>query len=275
MSYLEAILYGIVQGITEFLPISSTAHIILAGLLTGQAFPGLSFEIFLHLASVLAVIGYFRKDLIRLGVGATRFCLSRDASQRPAFYFVLYLMVATVITGVLGVALNSAMGDHLKHPRVIGTSLVATGLVLIFIEKLHGYGTRLEGAMRLRDAIWIGLGQTIAVLPGVSRSGATLATALLCGLERETAVRFSFLLAIPVILGSSVLGLLQADLEWYREVGIGPLLVSFVASLVFSVIGIVWLIAFLKKSRLFFFAIYLFVVGTAVFLFLDPAAVEH
>lgn len=140
-------------------------------------------------------------------------------------------------------------------------ALVVTGVVLIIIERFHRYGHRVEKEMRLPDAILVGVGQTLAVLPGISRSGSTLVTALFAGLSRDTAVRYSFILAIPVILGSSVLTLGEAQQEMWVHLGWGPLLVSFVVSFVFSIISIIWLINFLMKGRLIYFALYLFFIA--------------
>lgn len=272
MSYIEAIIFGIVQGLTEFLPISSTAHIVIAGQLLGHTFPGLSFEIFLHQASVLAVVLYFRRELFELVAGFFRFLISRRPEDRVHFMFGLYIVVATLITGVLGSVLQKSLVEHLKSPSVIAGSLFATGLFLLFIERVKTYGRVDEGSMTFRHAIWVGLGQTVAVIPGISRSGSTLVAALWCGLNREAAVRYSFLLSIPVILGSSLLALKDVQGDLLGSIGVGPMAVAFGVGFISSLIGIVWLIDFLKKSKLIYFAVYCFVVAVLVFFFLDPQA---
>jgi undecaprenyl-diphosphatase len=270
MSYLEAIIFGIVQGITEFLPISSTAHIVITQHLLGIHFPGLSFEILLHQASVLAVIVFFRKDLVQLVVGFFRFLKSRSPEDRVHFFFGLYIVVATGITAVLGYALQRGLSDQMKSPTVIAIALSLTGLFLILIERVRAYGNISEPTMRFHHAIIVGLGQTAAVFPGISRSGATLIAALWCGLNRETAVRYSFLLAIPVILGTSVLALRDVQEGLVDLAGLGPLLVAFAVTFLFSVLGILWLIEFLKKSRLIYFAVYCFLLAIFVFFYFDP-----
>ncbi len=275
MSYLEAIIFGIVQGITEFLPISSTAHIVITAQLLGHSFPGLSFEIFLHQASVLAVILYFRKELMDLVLGFFRFIKTRRPEDRVHFMFGIYIAVATTITGVLGYTMQKTLMDQFRSPTVISASLLVTGMFLVFIERIRTYGDINESSMKLRHSILVGLGQTVAVIPGISRSGSTLVAALWCGLERETAVRYSFLLAIPVIVGSSVLALKDVQGELFGSIGFGPMAVSFVVGFIFSLIGIIWLIDFLKKSRLIYFAIYCFIVALLVFFFLDPEAVRE
>lgn len=271
MSILEAVIFGIVQGITEFLPISSTAHIVITELVLGYHFPGLAFEIFLHLASATAVCLYFRKELLEIVLGFFAFALRRDETQRVQFYFGLYVITATMITGILGLTLKDHIGDSIKTPGVIASALAVTGLFLVIIERIKTYGNRTRKDMNFLDALIVGLGQSIAILPGISRSGATLITALWRGLSRDTAVSYSFILAIPIILGSSVLMLGDVNREMWAEIGIVPLAVSFLFSFVFSWAGIVWLIDFLKKSRLIYFAVYCFVLAALVYVFVDPA----
>ncbi|MCK0473800.1 undecaprenyl-diphosphatase UppP [Halalkalibacter sp. APA_J-10(15)] len=271
MSIIEAIIFGIVQGITEFLPISSTAHIIITQMVFNYQFPGLSFEIFLHLASVLAVVIYFRRDLIEVIVGFFQYFTNKSKENRTQFFFAIYIVVATGITGVLGMLLEDSIGESLKTPAVIAVSLTITGIFLIIIERIVRYGNRKEDEMTFIDSMIVGLGQTLAVFPGISRSGATLITALFIGLNRETAVRYSFLLAIPVILGSTVLAIgdfTQGSLV--ADIGIVPLIIAFIVTFIFSWIGIVWLIGFLKKSKLIYFAIYCFVAAIFVYFYLSP-----
>jgi len=274
MSYLEAIIFGIVQGITEFLPISSTAHIVITQHLLGITFPGLAFEIFLHQASVLAVIFFFRRDLVALIFGFLRFLRFRGSEDRVHFFFGLYIVVATLITGILGYSLQRGLGDAIKSPVMISVSFMLTGFFLIFIERFRSYGDTDESRMKLRHSIIVGLGQTAAVLPGISRSGATLVAALWSGLNRETAVRYSFLLAIPVILGSTMLEVRNVQAGLIDIGGIGPLIVAFAATFGFSVLGIIWLIDFLKKSRLVYFAIYCFLIAAFTFFYLPTVIVE-
>ncbi|WP_025025978.1 undecaprenyl-diphosphatase UppP [Caldalkalibacillus mannanilyticus] len=270
MSIIEALILGIVQGITEFLPISSTAHIIITSMLFDLTFEGYAFEILLHLGSVLAVMIYFRKDLIELIKGFFGYFTNKSPENKVHFRFSIYIIVATIITGVLGVLLKDYFTESLKTPPVIALSLTMTGLFLIFIERFHKYGNTNESTMGLKETILVGLGQAVAIFPGISRSGSTLVAALWSGLNKETAVRFSFLLSIPVILGSTLLELRGESLEALTTHGIVPLLVSFIASFIFSILGIIWLIDFLKKSKLIYFAIYCFILAAFVYFYLDP-----
>jgi undecaprenyl-diphosphatase len=273
MSILHAIIFGIVQGITEFLPISSTAHIVITQLILGTPFPGLAFEIFLHIASILAVVIYFRKDLIAVIIGFFSYFKTRSPENRVHFLFAIYIIIATFITGGLGILLKDFVGDTMKTPAFMAVTLMITGLGLIFIEKYHRYGNRTEKEMTFLDSIIVGLAQTLAVLPGISRSGATLIAALLTGLERDTAVRYSFLLVIPVILGSTVLAVGDVSKDIFAAIGAPALIVAFITTFIFSWLGIVWLIDFLKRSKLIYFAIYCFVVAILIFLFIEPTTI--
>ena len=267
MPLFEALIFGIVQGITEFLPISSTAHIVITELLLGYNFPGLAFEIFLHIASVFAVILYFRRELWAVITGFFSYFSNKSNENRVHFRFGLYIIVATIITGAAGLLLKNLVVDVMKTPPFIAGALVVTGTFLIIIERFKKYGDRCENKMRLLDAIIVGLAQTIAVLPGISRSGATLIAGLWVGLERETAVRYSFLLVIPVILGSTVLAVGDISGAIFITIGLAPLVTAFITTFIFSLLGIIWLINFLKKGRLIYFALYCYLVAILVFIF--------
>lgn len=273
MTFLEAIIFGIVQGITEFLPISSSAHIVILQLLFGYTFTGLSFEVFLHLASVIAVIIYFRRDLWVIIKGFFLFLFKKDQESRTPFYFGVYILVATGITAILGLFLEDRATAFLKTPPFIAGALAVTGLALVFIERFHKVGDKTEETMTIFDSILVGLGQTLAVIPGISRSGSTLVISLLAGLNRETAVRYSFLLSIPAILGSTLLTFGDITMEMINFIGPVNLVVSFAVTFIFSIIGIIWLIDFLKKSKLIYFAIYCFLLAAFVFFYFDAGTV--
>jgi undecaprenyl-diphosphatase len=274
MTILEAIVLGLVQGLTEFLPISSSAHLVITQLLFDISFPGFGFEILLHLGSVLAVIIYYRKDLIELIIGFFSYIKNRSEENKTNFWFSIYILVATVITGVAGILFEDYISTALKGPTVIAISLAITGISLILIERAIRTGNRTEKDMTLFDSVIIGIGQSIALIPGLSRSGTTLVFGMFAGLTKETAVRYSFLLSIPVILGSTVLAI--KDLlngELLAVAGAFPLLVAVVVTFVSSLIGIVWFINFFKRSKLIYFSIYCFVLAFVVYFFLgdvDP-----
>jgi undecaprenyl-diphosphatase len=294
MSFLDAILFGLIQGLTEFIPVSSTAHIVLLAKLLGVETPGLTFEIFLHIASLLAVIIYFWRDLWSIVTGFLR-CLPplikepkrfrllhalllgdlhlgslRDISfaDRVGFRFCVLLLIATFITGVLGILLSDWLGDAIKSTPLVAGALLFTALCLVLVEWVQRVGVRPTESMTWVDAVVIGLAQTIAVLPGISRSGATLIAGLAMHLSRETAVRFSFLLAIPVLTGTALLGIRKIGDGDLEGIPIFALVLSFIISFIASIVSIRWLIQLLKKQRLYWFAIYLSFLAVATLLWL-------
>ncbi|AST97993.1 undecaprenyl-diphosphate phosphatase [Shouchella clausii] len=270
MSLLEAVILGLVQGITEFLPISSSAHLIIVQSLFGMTFAGFSFEILLHLASVLAVILYYRHDLIEIIRGFFAYFTKRTPQNKAMFWFAIYLVIATGITGVAGILFEDYISETFKAPIFIALALAVTGLFLIIIERFVRHGNRTEKEMTIWDSIIVGLGQCLALIPGLSRSGTTLIVGMFAGLTKETAVRFSFLLSIPVILGSSVLAI--DDLisgELLASTGLFELVASFVVTFIASWLGIVFFLNLVRKSKLVYFAVYCFIVAILVFIFQD------
>lgn len=270
MTLWEAVFFGLVQGLSEFIPVSSTAHIVLLGRLLDLETPGLTFEIFLHLASLLAVLIYFRRDLFQLVMGCLRFVFTHRASQaedRAAFYFSVYILVATFITGVLGILLSDLLGDRIKAMPVVATGLLLTAVLLVLVERAQRIGQRGMTDLKWTDAVVIGLAQTVAVLPGVSRSGSTLIAGLYLKMSRAMAVRFSFILAIPVLVGSSVLALKDIEAGVLESVSVGALAVSFAVSFIASMVSIVFLIRLLEQQRLYWFSCYLVLLaGLAIYL---------
>lgn len=267
MNWFEALILGIVQGITEFLPISSSAHLIIVQELFGLQIPGLAFEVFLHFASLLAVVYFFREDLVKIIREFFQYIVTRRDQYKTSFWFSIYIVTATLITGILGVILEKQMAEAIKSMTTISISLFVTGVFLILIERVIKYGNRSADQMTFMDAFWVGIGQTVAVIPGISRAGSTLVAALWVGLDKATAVRFSFLLSIPVILGSTVLMFPDMRMADFQT-GFFELLIAFIASFIFALIGIKWLIEFLNRSKLIYFAYYCFAVSGLVFFFL-------
>jgi undecaprenyl-diphosphatase len=294
MSFLDAILFGLIQGLTEFIPVSSTAHIVLLAKLLGVETPGLTFEIFLHIASLLAVIIYFWRDLWFIVNGFLR-CLppllkqsnrlqclhalllgdlhsdslrGTSLSDRVGFRFSVLLLIATFITGVLGILLSNWLGDDIKATPLVAGALLFTAICLVLVEWVQKVGKRQPESLTWVDAVVIGLAQTIAVLPGISRSGATLIAGLAMKLSRETAVRFSFLLAIPVLAGTSVLGIRKIGEGDLGDIPTSALALSFLISFIASIISIHWLIRLLKQQRLYWFSIYLVILAAATYVWL-------
>ena len=204
MDLLQAVTLGIIQGLGEFLPISSSAHLIIAPWAFGWEDPGLAFDVALHFGTLLAVLAYFTGDWIDIcasGLGAEK--LLNRKSRYPK-HFLWLLVAATVPGAVIGYFLEHLAETSLRNPLLIAGTLTVMGAVLYWADKRLGRG---RGLMSISwfDGILIGLAQAVAIIPGVSRSGSTITTALFLGVDRVGAARFSFLLSTPIIMGATVL----------------------------------------------------------------------
>lgn len=195
MDLVQVVLLALVQGLTEFLPISSSAHLILVPALLGWTDQGLAFDIAVHLGSLLAVITYFRHELWALGKAVVD-------PKLPEFRLAWGLVVATVPLGLAGLAFADVVSTTLRSPGVIAVSTAGFGVLLWVGDRRRGQ--RSEQTLRWRDVLAIGLGQALALIPGTSRSGATMTVALALGLGREAAGRYSFLLAVPAVAMTGV-----------------------------------------------------------------------
>lgn len=196
MTLLQAALLALVQGVTEFLPISSSAHLILAPALLGWDDQGLAFDVAVHVGTLIAVVGYFWRDLLGIASGTLRWAGGQGASTESRLG--LAVVLGTIPAGLAGLLLGGVIETNLRSPLVIAATTLLFGLALWWADTRRG-GRALD-AIRLSDVLWIGLAQAIALIPGTSRSGITMTAALALGLTREAAARFSFLLSIPVIV---------------------------------------------------------------------------
>ncbi len=201
MTALQAICFGLIQGLTELLPVSSSAHLILLPWVFRWPDPGLAFDVSLHIGTLVAVLAYFYRDVIRL----TRdFFGALQGQREPQHQLPLKLIVATVPGALIGLAFEKQAETLFRSPLLIAGSLTALGLLLFFADNNKRERSDLTH-LSWMQAILIGLSQGLAIIPGVSRSGITISVALLLGLEREAAVRFSFYLSIPIICGAGLL----------------------------------------------------------------------
>lgn len=202
MPLLEVIVLGIIQGLTEFLPISSTAHLVLIPALVGWPDPGLSFDIALHVGTLAAVLIYFFRDWVQIIVNGFGMKWGPDPSLRGNKMLLWLLIAGTIPAGIAGLLFQKQADSTLRTPIVIGIAMVFIGLFMWWADA----ATRAHKEMRhisMADSLFVGLGQALAVIPGVSRSGITISCGLLRHLDRESAARFSFLLSTPVILGAA------------------------------------------------------------------------
>ncbi|AVI61940.1 undecaprenyl-diphosphate phosphatase [Halomonas sp. M1] len=209
MDWLQVVVLAVVQGLTEFLPISSSAHLILVPVLTAWEDQGLAFDVALHLGSLAAVILYFRYEILRMLKSSVTALQGKGVDEDARLGF--WVALATLPVCVIGFLSRDLIADQMRSTLIIGISLIGFGLLLGYAD-WKKRGTRSEYSLGLKDVLIIGFAQALALIPGTSRSGITITAALLVGMSREGAARFSFLLSIPVIIlagGLEVVGLIQ------------------------------------------------------------------
>ncbi len=264
---VKYIILGIVQGFTEPIPISSSGHVLILRELFNVHIQGLSFEIIVNFGSLIAVCLVYRHDILRIMNNSYRFIVKKDQHGKADFQFVVLLVIATMITGILGLFLEDYISGAISsNMKVIGVTLLITGVALWLIRNLRG--RKNDGDLTLKDAIIIGLAQTVALIPGISRSGATIVAAMLLGTRQETALRFSFLLYIPVSLGVTILSVDDIVSDPYFDTLIIPYLLAFIAAGITSFYALKWFMNIMAKGNLKYFSYYCFIVGTLVILFL-------
>lgn len=205
MTYLESFILGLVQGLGEFLPISSSAHLVIAPWLFEFKDPGLAFDVALHLGTLIAVLFYFWNTWIEIAGGSLRYLAKRHKSDHHFFLMLVYLVLATIPAAVAGVFLNDLAEHQLRHPLLVALDMVLLGGFLWWADARGQKGGRELDSMTLKMALIIGGAQALALFPGVSRSGITITAALFLGFSRTASARFSFLLSTPIILGACVL----------------------------------------------------------------------
>jgi undecaprenyl-diphosphatase len=262
VSWFEAVILGITQGLTEFLPVSSTGHLRIIPAFAGWEDPGALFTAVIQLGTMLAVVIYFRDDLVRI----VRTWLT--SLRRPELRDELdarmgwYVIVATIPIGVIGLALNDQIENGARNLYLIGAMLIALGLVLMGAELVGRRVRRIEDVGRA-DAIWIGLAQACALVPGVSRSGSTITAGLFLGLEREAAARFSFLLSIPAVVLSGLYGLTELA-KSDEGTSFGALLVATIFAFILGYLSIAFLLRYLARHSTFIFVAYRVGIGSVV-----------
>lgn len=257
MNLLEAAVLGVVQGITEFLPISSTAHLRIVPALLGWDDPGASLTAVLQLGTLVAVLAFFAGDLGRMlramAAAASDPARRRDFEAR----LPIYLIVGTLPVVLGGLLAKDAIRGSLRALPVIAAALIVVALALAVVERLASHRRALEELL-LRDALVIGCAQALALVPGVSRSGITILAAMAVGLRRDAAARFSFLLSIPAVAGA---GIFEMKHVLHSNVGASALAVGLVTSAVTGYASIAWLLRFLRTRTMFPFVIYRIALG--------------
>ncbi len=252
MDTLQAILLGIVQGITEFLPVSSSGHLQIAKELLGVEIDNnITFDVTLHAATVLSTVVVMWSELWRL----LRGIFSRRFNDEQAF--VLKILLSMIPAGVVGIAFGEQLEALFSNLLFVGCMLLLTAALLAFAYYAR---PRLKNDISYRDSFLIGLAQAAATLPGLSRSGSTIATGLLLGNRRESVASFSFIMVIPVILGKMLLDLCSGEMA-AMETGAAPLIGGFVAAFAVGTLACRWMISIVTRGKLIWFAWYCLAVG--------------
>lgn len=257
MEIINAIILGIIQGLTEFLPVSSSGHLEIAKAILGENKVGeesLLMTLVLHFATALSTIIIFRKDILEILNGLFQF------KNNDSFWFSLKIVLSMIPAAFVGVFFNDEIealfGGALT---LVGSMLLVTGLLLFLADKAKASAKKVG----IKHAILIGISQAIAILPGISRSGATISTAVLLGIDKEKAARFSFLMVVPLIFGKMAKDILSGDLQ-YETTTFIPLVIGFIFAFLTGMFACKWMIKLVKSSQLKYFAYYCFAIGGIV-----------
>ncbi|MEL7059634.1 MAG: undecaprenyl-diphosphate phosphatase [Acidobacteriota bacterium] len=261
MDIVRAAILALVQGLTEFLPISSSAHLILVPVVFGWADQGLVFDILVNSATLSAVVVYFRHDLRQAIAEAVDGGFWRRSTGGLGLAPALGL--GTLPALVFGLAAAGWIGTAARDPTLIAVTSIVFGLLLAWADRV-GDGERTLDAISWRDAVWVGLAQAVALVPGTSRSGITLTAALLLGMRRDEALRFSFLLAIPIGLAALVYDLRKLLLDGPGDGGWLPLAVAFAVAAVSAYAVIGWLLDWIRRQSLTIFVVYRVALGIVI-----------
>ena len=263
MTFVQALLLGIIQGLTEFLPISSSGHLVLVQHLLGLREAELSFDVSVHVGTLAAVILYFRQDILAILGGLARSLRSSAGRPEDRTYARLagLIVLGSIPTAAIGLALHGVADRLFASPLITGAMLLITGTLLYATRpgRLPSGAGRSLSMLTLKDALIMGVVQGMAVMPGISRSGSTIATGILTGIRHETAARFSFLLSIPAVAGAALLVLKDAVQQ--GSVHLPTCLLGGVAALVVGYAALALLVFLVQKGRLYLFAPYCWIVG--------------
>ncbi|MEN8794680.1 MAG: undecaprenyl-diphosphatase UppP [Flavobacteriales bacterium] len=261
MELLEAIILGIIQGLTEFLPVSSSGHIELVKAMFDREDPfSDEMTIVLHFATALSTCVIFRKDILEIFQGLFQF------KNNNQFKFSIKIILSMIPAAIVGLSFENEIKSLFNsNVLLVGLMLIVTGLLLLVADK----ATATKKKVSFGQAIIIGIAQAIAILPGISRSGATISTSVLLGIDREKAARFSFLMVVPLIFGKIAKDLLDLIKEpaVTDNVSYLPYVLGFAFAFVTGLIACTWMIKLVKSSKLYYFSIYCFIVGIAAIIY--------
>lgn len=264
MDLLDGIILGIVQGFTEFLPISSSGHLILVrevlGLQTGL---GLSFDAVLQLATSLAVLAYFRADFVRLFWASVRWLQKKTIEQKDKV-LLLALIIGTIPAVTVGLLLEGYMETTFRNAELVAWALIAGSILFFLAERF----AKQDESLTVKKGLWVGLFQTLSLIPGMSRSGMTISGGLFFGLKREEAARFSFMLAFPIIFGSGMKKFLELSASGsLNEIGLS-LFAGALSAFIIGVLTIHYLLKYLRNHTLGIFIVYRIILAVLILVLL-------
>jgi len=273
MNYINALYLAVLQGLTEFLPVSSSGHLVILQNILGVKKVPVLFDLILHLGTTAAVVLFYRieiywilKDLVQYLKYFNNSKMRENVAKRGNLKLLMYIIVANLITGVIGFLLADRITSFFYIPKSVSVFLLVTAVVLIstkFIKTKDKPISQMDYSM----PVVVGLAQSFAMLPGISRSGSTISAAMFMGMERVDAGRFSFLISIPSILGASVFEYLKTSSE-ISGISNGIYIFAFFVSFIVGLLALKLLVAFLKKGKLYVFGIYCLIAGILSIIFI-------
>ena len=273
MGYIEAIVLGLVQGLSEFLPISSSGHLaLLQNLFEINEDKVIFFAVLLHIGTLVSIFVVYHKDIYALI--KELFLLFKDIftgkglriEERPIRKLGIMIIVSSIPTAIMGLLFSDYIDKIFGSITVIAVCWIITGFILFFSEKLKNNKKEIEG-MKYRNAIFIGICQGLAIMPGISRSGSTIVGSLVTGLKREFAVEFAFLISIPAILGSAILEFPKAIKAGIEPSTIGPMIVGFLVAAISGYFAITTMIKIVSKHKMRYFSYYVWIIGLGTFIY--------
>jgi undecaprenyl-diphosphatase len=268
---LQAIVLGVVQGLTEFLPISSTAHLRIVPAFLGWEDPGAAFTAVVQLGTMAAVLIYFRHDLWRIARAWFHGLVSAEVRRTPDSLMGWYIVLGTVPIGAFGLIFKDQIESGARNLYLIGTTLIVLGVLLGIADRVATHQRDLD-SLGWRDAAWIGLAQAAALVPGVSRSGGTLTAGLFLGFQRAAAARYSFLLSIPAVVLSGLFELRHVGEK--GSAGVGPTLIATALAFVVGYVSIAWLLRYLTTHTVTIFVVYRVVLGAIVLVLTATSVID-
>jgi undecaprenyl-diphosphatase len=269
---LKAVVLGVIQGLTEFLPISSSAHLRIFPELFGWGDPGAAFTAVIQIGTELAVLIYFRKDIWRIGSAWVRSLFQPEFRGTIDSRMGWFIIVGSLPIVVLGVLLKDVIERDFRNLWIIGCTLIVLGVVLGVADRV-GRTDRALGKITLKDAVLMGAAQAMALIPGVSRSGATISMGRFLGFEREAATRFAFLLAIPAVVGAGLFELKEIP-HGHNDFGWGPTITATVVSFVVGYAAIAWLLRYVSTKSYTPFVLYRIALGAATLILLGAGVLS-